>query len=115
MPLDDALLDAAERNGVQQDFFDIFGGRHYTTLETNRAILTALGFDCSSEESLRASLDRRAEAERRPLPPVLVVSENRAAANPHGFEVAAILISTSSLNRAPIIEFASRTVPPNPI
>jgi 4-alpha-glucanotransferase len=77
VPLDDALLDAAERIGIQQDFFDIFGGRHYTTLETNRAILTALGFDCASEESLRASLVERDKIdERRPLPPVLVISGN---------------------------------------
>jgi 4-alpha-glucanotransferase len=78
VPLDDALLDAAERYGIQQDFFDIFGGRHYTAPETNRAILTALGFDCASEESLRASLAARAEIDkRRPLPPVLVVGENK--------------------------------------
>ena len=78
MPLDDAFFDAAERIGIQQDFFDIFGGRHYTALDTNRAILTALGFDCSSEESLRASLAERDKVDkRRPLPPVLVVSENK--------------------------------------
>jgi 4-alpha-glucanotransferase len=77
VPLDDALHDAAERNGVQQDFFDIFGGRHFTAPETNRAILTALGFDCASEESLRASLAARARIDGgRPLPPVLVVGEN---------------------------------------
>jgi 4-alpha-glucanotransferase len=77
VPLDDALGDAAERSGVQQDFWDIFGHRHFTEPETNRAILRALGFDCASEDSLRASLARRADIEmRRPLPPVLVVSEN---------------------------------------
>ena len=77
MPLDDALRDAAERNGVQQDFWDIFGRRHYTEPETNRAILTALGFDCTSEESLQWSLAYRVAVENsRPLPPVLVVSEN---------------------------------------
>jgi 4-alpha-glucanotransferase len=77
VPLDDALRYAAERNGVQQDFWDIFGRRHYTAPDTNRAILTALGFDCSSEDSLRVSLARRDEIEdRRPLPQVLVVSEN---------------------------------------
>lgn len=77
MPLEDALRNAAERIGVQQDFWDIFGRRHFTEPETNRAILTALGLDCASEESLRDSLARREEAERgRPLPPVLVVSEN---------------------------------------
>ncbi len=77
MPLDDALRYAAERNGVQQDFWDIFGHRHFTGPETNRAILTALGLDCTSEESLRASLaQREADANARPLPPVLVISEN---------------------------------------
>ena len=80
MPLDDAILDAAERIGIQQDFFDIFGRRHYTAPDTNRAILTALGFDCTSEESLRASLAAREAAienrKLRSLPPVLVVSEN---------------------------------------
>ena len=59
MPLDDALRDAAEQSGVQQDFWDIFGRRHFTEPETNRAILTALGFDCASEDSLRASLAKR--------------------------------------------------------
>jgi 4-alpha-glucanotransferase len=77
VPLDDALRDAAERNGVQQDFWDIFGRRHFTEPDTNRAILTALGFDCTSEESLQASIARRAAVENgRLLPPVLVVSEN---------------------------------------
>ncbi len=56
MPLDDALRYAAERNGVQQDFWDIFGHRHFTEPETNRAILTALGLDCASEETLFRSL-----------------------------------------------------------
>ncbi|HTA47262.1 MAG TPA: 4-alpha-glucanotransferase [Bryobacteraceae bacterium] len=77
MPLDDALRDAAERNGVQQDFWDIFGHRHFTEPETNRAILTALGVDCTSEETVRASMAQRDAAERaRLLPPVLVTSEN---------------------------------------
>ena len=77
MPLDDALRFAAERNGVQQDFWDIFGHRHFTEPETNRAILTALGLDCTSEDSLRSSLDRQEAADNdRLLPPVLVVSEN---------------------------------------
>jgi 4-alpha-glucanotransferase len=77
VPLDDALRFAAERNGVQQDFWDIFGHRHFTEPETNRAILTALGLDCTSEDSLRASFDRQEAADNaRQLPPVLVVSEN---------------------------------------
>jgi len=77
VPLDDALRYAAERNGVQQDFWDIFGRQHFTAPETNRAILTALGFDCSSEEVLlRSVADRDASERNRGLPPVLVISEN---------------------------------------
>ncbi len=88
MPLDDALRYAAERNGVQQDFWDIFGHRHFTAPETNRAILTALGFDCASEETLHASLAQRDEAEnRRLLPPVLVVSENEPLRIPGNFDL----------------------------
>jgi 4-alpha-glucanotransferase len=77
MPLDDALRDAAERNGVQQQFWDIFGRSHITTPETNQAILTALGFDSYSEEALTRSIADRNKTEwLHPLPPVLVVSES---------------------------------------
>jgi 4-alpha-glucanotransferase len=77
MPLDDALRAAAEQIGVQQEFWDIFGRPHVTLPETNRAILTAIGFDCSTPQALEASLHHREEAERaRLLPPVLVVSAN---------------------------------------
>lgn len=77
MPLDDALRNAAERLGVQQDYWDIFGKRHYTEPETNRAILRALGIDCTSEESLQSSLEQREAAEkRRTLPAVLVTGLN---------------------------------------
>jgi 4-alpha-glucanotransferase len=83
MSLDDALRDAAERQGVQQQFWDIFGRAHVTTPETNQAILTALGFDCVSEESLTASLgDREKKEWQRPLPPVLVASESAPIAIP---------------------------------
>lgn len=77
MPLDDAIRAAAERCGVQQEFWDIFGKPHVTEPETNRDILTSLGFDSSSETALAASLARReAEEKSRVLPPVLVVSES---------------------------------------
>ena len=74
MPPDDALRAAAEQYGVQQEFWDIFGRPHVTTPETNSAILTAMGFDCSGSEALESSLRSREEAESaRLLPPVLVV------------------------------------------
>jgi 4-alpha-glucanotransferase len=77
VPLDDAIRAIAERYGVQQQFWDIFGQPHTTSPETNRAILTSLGFDCASEESLTAARNRReAEEWRCLLPRVLVVSES---------------------------------------
>src|SRR5205807_2306041 len=59
--LDDSIRLTAEQNGVQQQFWDIFGKPHITTVETNRAILTALGLDCSSEEALWLSAERLAQ------------------------------------------------------
>ncbi|HZL57968.1 MAG TPA: hypothetical protein VFC21_12840, partial [Bryobacteraceae bacterium] len=80
MPFDDAIRAAAERCGVQQQFWDVFGQAHHTDTETNRAILTALGYDCASEESLAASITKREEAERgRPLPAVMVIGPDAQA------------------------------------
>ena len=111
MPLDDALRFAAERNGVQQDFWDIFGHRHFTEPETNRAILTALGLDCTSEDSLRASFDRQEAADNaRLLPPVLVVSENEPLRLP-----SAIRISKSSPNRASAFMLQTAPAPRLPL
>jgi len=83
VPLDDNLYDAAERCGVQQEFWDIFGRRRVTAPETNRAILSALGFDCTSQETLSKSLADRERTEwLRLLPPVIVVSESKPLAVP---------------------------------
>ena len=77
MSFEDALREAAERIGVQQEYCDVFQRPHRTAAETNRAILTAIGIDCASEDALRSSIARRDQAElQRPLPSVLVVSEN---------------------------------------
>ena len=42
MPLDDTIRSIAEQNGVQQQFWDIFGKPHNTSPDTNRAILAVL-------------------------------------------------------------------------
>ncbi len=42
MPFDDALRDAAERLGIQQNFWDNFGQPHATSEATNRAIIAAI-------------------------------------------------------------------------
>ena len=83
MPFDDAIRAAAERCGVQQEFWDTFGKLHITDTETNSAILTALGFDCSNEQTLAASIAARKKAERsRVLPPVMVVLQNEPISIP---------------------------------
>jgi len=83
VPFDDAIRAAAERCGVQQEFWDTFGKLHITDTETNSAILTALGFDCSNEQSLAASIAARKKAERsRVLPPVMVVLQNEPISIP---------------------------------
>lgn len=75
MPLDDAIRRTAERNGVQQQFWDIFGKPHATSPATNRAIVSALGFDCSSERGLESSVaEHDAEEWSRVLPPVFVAT-----------------------------------------
>ena len=73
MPLDDAIRAAAEQNGVQQQFWDNFGHPHVTDPETNAAILTAIGFNCSSEETLG-----RPQASGHETPPVLVLLEGES-------------------------------------
>ena len=76
MAYDETLRAAATQAGVQQEFWDIFGRRHITTPEANRAILEALGFDCSSAESIAASAARRSKEEgSRMLPWVVVATE----------------------------------------
>jgi len=57
------LEEAAERHGIQQEFWDIFGHLHRTSPETNRAILAAVGASLEGPESAPVS----------PLPPVLVI------------------------------------------
>ena len=88
MTFEDAIAAAAERCGVQQKFWDNFGKPHVTDIETNRAILTALGYDCTSEASLADSIARREKSERsRLLPPVMVVLQNEPVSLPGGFEI----------------------------
>jgi 4-alpha-glucanotransferase len=100
--LDDALRNAAERIGIQQDFWDIFGHRHFTEPKTNRAILSALGFDCSSEEVLKRSFEVRENVlDGHDLPPVTVVSE-RAPLRIHGTHDLEITTETGEHHRVRI-------------
>lgn len=56
----DAVLHRAlELLGVQAEYWDIFGKQRHASPETKASILRALGLDCSNEQTLLDSLDRR--------------------------------------------------------
>ena len=64
----------AEHVGIMPEYFGQTGERHVTTDDTRRALLAALGFDASSDEAARLSLERIHERERQELiAPVRVV------------------------------------------
>jgi len=63
VPFDDALRDAAERLGIQQQFWDNFGTPHVTTEATNRALVAAI-------EAAKAGVGAFDESS------VVVISEN---------------------------------------
>jgi hypothetical protein len=64
----------AEVVGIMPEYIGQTGERHYTSDETRRALLAALGLDASSEEAARESLERIDDEEARELiPPVRVV------------------------------------------
>jgi 4-alpha-glucanotransferase len=73
------LLDrAAGLCGVDPGYWDIWGQRHETTPEAQRAILRALGFDTESAERLERSIGERVRCEWTSVaPPALVASESQ--------------------------------------
>ena len=65
---------AADEWGVERDYWDIFGHRHFAPPEVLRAILCSLGVDASTTEALDAAIrDRHMQHTGRLLPPTLVV------------------------------------------
>src|SRR4051812_13547266 len=72
------LLDrAAVSFGIAPDFWDIFGKHHITTSSTKQAILSAMGVDADSLQSLESSLAGVARLEwERLLPPAVVASQS---------------------------------------
>src|SRR5579884_1348091 len=68
------LAEACQAFGVDTWYWDIWGRRRYASEEALRAILTSLGVDANTEDSLRSAIAaERALEWRRPLPPTLVV------------------------------------------
>jgi 4-alpha-glucanotransferase len=64
----------ADHVGIMSEYFGVTGERHHTNDDTRRAVLAALGFDASTDDSARLALDQIAEEESRELiAPVRVV------------------------------------------
>ena len=74
----EALDRAAEAWGIQPEYWDIWGTRHITLLETKRAILQSLGIHTGTKEDLDAAVDERVRDEWvRVVPACLVISQNQ--------------------------------------
>ena len=56
------LAELAERAGIAADYYDIAGNLHFTSDETRRALLTAMGFAVESLASLTQALQEWDEA-----------------------------------------------------
>jgi 4-alpha-glucanotransferase len=71
------FLDRAARLwGIDPEYWDIWGRKHFTSTETQQAILRAMGVDTSSAEALANATAERERTERtRLVPPCLVISE----------------------------------------
>jgi len=68
------LGQAADLWGIERDYWDIFGQRHFAPPEVLRAILGSLGVDASTAESLDAAIrDRHARHAGTLMPSTLVV------------------------------------------
>ena len=64
----------AEYVGIMPEYFAQTGERNFTSDDTRRALLTALGFDASTDDAARLELERLAEDEAQELiAPVRVV------------------------------------------
>lgn len=71
---EDLLRLLASRAGISHDYYDIAGTLHVTSDDTRRAILTAMGFDTASRESLAQVLIDWDEAPwRQPCDPILIL------------------------------------------
>jgi len=77
---EEALERAAERWGVQREYWDIWGKHHRATPEMIAAVLRSLGVDAGSREELDEALVREVRSEwQRLVPPTLVTSAGSAA------------------------------------
>jgi 4-alpha-glucanotransferase len=72
----DLLRLLASRAGISSDYHDIAGTLHVTSDDTRRAILSAMGFDVASRESLAQALVDLDDAPwRQPCDPILILQQ----------------------------------------
>lgn len=73
---EEALARTAAFFGIQSEYWDVRGVRHVAEAEVLRAILRAMGVDCSSRDTLDAAVEQALWEEwSQLLPPVLVLGE----------------------------------------
>ncbi len=85
----EALRRATGVHGVQDVYWDIWGREHRPDLDVQKAVLTAIGVDVSTLESVDASLREWLASERLALLPACVVSSTRDAFVPIAFRAGA--------------------------
>ena len=74
---DDALARAAEACSIDLEYWDIFHRQHHISGDGLRSILSSLGWDVSSQDSIQNELLQRFEAARtRPVKATAVISES---------------------------------------
>ncbi len=73
------LARLAERAGIATDYYDIAGTLHFTSDDTKRAILTAMGFAIDTTASLIQTLQEWDDAPwQRPCDPVRILRDGEA-------------------------------------
>jgi len=79
---DDALNRAAEESGVDREYWDIFGNYHRLPLEAQRSLLSSLGWDTTTAETLDRERERRFRSYvDAPVPRTVVLRESQKAVN----------------------------------
>ncbi len=77
---EEALNRAASLFGIEREYWDVFGNRVVTRPDVIAGVLQALGVPCDTQECLDRAMEERLWCSwSRPLPAVLVVSENAPA------------------------------------
>jgi 4-alpha-glucanotransferase len=75
---EDALVRAADENGIEREYWDILHKKHEVSSDVRRRILTALGWDVSSLETLERERARRFEENATSaIPKTLVLSASK--------------------------------------